>query len=143
MSFVYFADRDLGRQFPKALADAGLAIEQHDDLFPPTCTDEEWLEYVGTNRRIAITHNRRIRYIPNERDAVIRHKVSLLVLVGQAPLSSLAQNFLNTLPRIERFLEAQEPPFIAKVYRPTSKELRHRIGALGRVELWYSASSPG
>jgi hypothetical protein len=86
---------------------------------------------------IAITHDHRIRYKPNERDAVTRHNVALLVIVGAAPFPDLARAFVNTLPRIDRFLRRHEPPFIAKVYRPSTAELARRSAAPGRVELWY------
>lgn len=54
--------RDLGKHFPDTLAAAGLAVERHHDFFPPDGSDEQWLEYVGKNGRIALTHNERIRY---------------------------------------------------------------------------------
>ena len=41
----------------------------------------------------AITHDRRIRYKPNERDAVMRQGVALLVVVGAAPVSDLGPRF--------------------------------------------------
>jgi hypothetical protein len=85
-----------------------------------------WLEEVGKRGWIALTHDRRIRYKPNERDAV-----------GAAPYPDLARAFLTTLPRIERFLRRHKPPFIAKVYRPSPAELARRSTASGRVELWY------
>lgn len=136
MTFVFFTDRDLGRQFPAVLAAAGIAVERHDDLFPPTCPDEEWLEYVGRNRRIAITHDSRIRYAPNELHAVIRHRVALLIVIGKARHSQLAANFVNTMPRIRSFLSQHEPPSIAKVYRPSPLELTRDARAPGKVSLW-------
>jgi hypothetical protein len=75
VSRVWFTDRDLGKQFPRTLADAGLAVERHGDLFPPDGSDEQWLEHCGTQGRVAITHNSRIRYVPNELAAVVRFKV--------------------------------------------------------------------
>lgn len=137
MNFVYFADRDLGKRFPQKLAAAGLTIERHDELFEPTGSDEEWLEYVGNNGRVAITRDQRIRYRPNERDAVARHRARLLVLIGKTPLPELAENFINTRARIEAFLTATDPPFIAKIYRPSAREAGVRADAPGRVELWY------
>ena len=48
----------------------------------------------------------------------------MLVVVGtHVPARERARNFINTLPKIERLLEAMQPPAIAKVYRPTPKEL--------------------
>ena len=137
MSRVYFTDRDLGKQFPRILAEAGIVVERHGDLFQPEGSDEEWLEHCGTKGRIAVSHNSRIRYVPNELEAVKRFKVPLLILVGQATTAELAHNFVRTLPRIEAFLEGRSPPFIGKVYRATPAELAKSAAAPGRVELWF------
>ena len=133
MSFVYFTDRDLGKGFPDILRSNGLTVERHDDHFPPTATDEAWLKAVGGRGWIALTHNLRIRYTRNERDAVMEHRVALL---GKAPLSELAHSFVATLPRIERFLSGRKPPFIARVYRPTPAEAA-RGATAGHIEAWY------
>ena len=137
MNLVFFTDRDLGKRFPEILASAGLSVKRHDDLFPPDCPDEHWLAHTGESGWIAITHNARIRYIPNERDAVIRHRVALLVVVGKAPLKELAENFVATLPRITEFLARHKAPLIAKVYRPRPAERMERSDAPGSVNLWY------
>lgn len=128
---------ETGRRFPEILAAAGLSVERHDDLFPHDCPDERWLAYVGTRGRIAITHNSRIRYMPNERAAVVRHSVPLLVVVGKGPIRELAANFVATVPRIFAFLARNDPPFIAKVYGPTQAELAKQPDAVGSISLWY------
>lgn len=137
MSRVYFTDRDLGKRFPETLSAAGVAVERHIDLFAPDGADEQWLEYCGRNGRIAITHNERIRYTPNELAAVAAHRVALLVVVGKAPVAELASNFVNTLPAIEAFLDGQAPPFVAKIYRATPADLKRQPGAPGSIKLWY------
>ncbi len=136
-SRVYFTDRDLGKQFSTILASAGLNIERHHDLFKPDGSDEQWLQHCGENGRIAITHNERIRYTPNELAAVKQHRVSLRIAIGHTPFPLLATNFLRTLPKIEAFLIQHKAPFIAKVYRPTPAELGRDADAAGRIELWY------
>ena len=118
MTFVYFTDRDLGKRFPEILRSGGLTVERHGDHFAPDTADEVWLEEVGKRGWIALTHDRRIRYKPNERDAVMRHGVALLIVVGNAPFPELAHAFVATIPRIEQFLANHQAPFIAKVYRP-------------------------
>lgn len=138
MSFVYFTDRDLGKTFAEILRSNGLTVERHHDHFAPDTADEAWLESVGKRGWIALTHDRRIRYKPNERDAVMRHGVALLVIVGAAPFPDLARAFVATLPVVERFLARHKPPFIAKVYRPTPAESAQHRAAPGRIELWYS-----
>lgn len=137
MNVVFFTDRDLGSRFPEILSAAGLTVERHRDHFPPDCADEVWLQEVGQRGWVALTHDRRIRYKPNELDAVMRHRVALLVIVGKAPHPALAHAFVTTVPRIRLFLERHTPPFIAKVYRPTPSELARNPRAPGRVELWY------
>ena len=134
MSRVYFTDRDLGKRFPDTLAAAGLMIARHADLFAPEAPDERWLEHCGRNGRIAITHNERIRYTPNELAAVKLHRVALLVVVGKVPLPVLAENFVRTLDKIEEFLNQHVPPFIAKVYRPGSGRAAAEAGS---ISLWY------
>jgi hypothetical protein len=137
---VYFTDRDLGKQFPRILADAGVAVERHADLFQPEGSDEQWLEHCGTSGRVAISHNSRIRYVPNELEAVKRFKVPLLIVVGQVTTAELAHNFVRTLKQIEGLLDHRSPPFIAKVYRATPAELTASPTAPGRVEVWYPKS---
>ena len=137
MSLVYFTDRDLGKQFPAILASADIKVERHRDLFQQDGTDEEWLEYCGTKNRVAITHNERIRYTPNELAAVVLHKVRLLVVVGHAPVAELAHNFVNTLPKVEAFLAANNAPVIAKIYRPSPNDLRHDPAAAGQITRWF------
>ena len=137
MSRIYFTDRDLGKRFPDILATAGLTIERRHELFSPDGPDEQWLEYCGTQDRIALTHNERIRYTPNELAAVVRYRVPLLVVVGKAPFPILAENFVRTLPKIEAFLDAQKSPFIAKIYRATPVEFARDPEKSGSITLWY------
>ena len=136
MTRAYFTDRDLGKRFPETLSSAGLDVERHHDRFPPDGPDEQWLEHCGRTGRIAITHNERIRYTPNELAAVNQHRVALLVVVGKVPLAELALNFVQTLPRIEEFVDRHRPPYIAKVYRPAVLSLERKT-AQGSIVLWY------
>ena len=131
MSRTYFTDRDLGKQFPAILAEAGLSVERHADLFPPDGSDEQWLEHCGKNGRVAISHNSRIRYVPIELAAVVQFKVALLIVIGRVPMAQSARGFVTSMKAIEAFLALHTPPYIAKVYRPPSD------GTVGRIDLWY------
>ena len=137
MSRVYFTDRDLGKQFPRILADAGIEVERHGDLFLPDGSDEEWLEHCGTKGRVAVSHDSRIRYVSNELEAVKHFRVPLLILVGHATTAELARNFVRTLPRIETFLDGRSAPFIGKVYRASPADLARSSSTPGRVDLWF------
>jgi hypothetical protein len=133
LSLVYFTDRDLGKRFPEILRSGGLSVERHADHFADDTPDEKWLAEIGKRSWVALTHDHRIRYKPNERDAVVRHGVALLVIIGKAPFPELAHAFVTSRQSIENFLDRHKPPFIAKVYRPTAG----RIGRPGRVEYWF------
>ena len=112
MTVVFFTDRDLGNRFPEILRANGFTVERHRDHFPPACPDEEWLADVAARGWVAITHDTRIRYKPNELAAVVRHSVRLVVVVGRAPYPDLAQSFVNTRASIEAFIERTAAPFI-------------------------------
>ena len=86
---------------------------------------------IGPKQWVAITHDARIRYKPNERDAVVRNASSYWSLSEKQPFAELALNFVNTLPRIDRFLAQNDAPLIAKVYRPSPRQLAANSGAMG------------
>lgn len=137
MSRTYFTDRDLGKQFPARLRAAGLQVEWFFDHFGDKTPDTEWLGLVGHRQWVVITHDERIRYKANELAAVVQHRVAMLLVVGHAPFPKLAEHFVRTLPRIEAFVAAHRPPYIAKVFRPTPRELERNAEAPGTVSLWY------
>jgi len=117
LSLVFFTDRDLGTLFPAILKGAGFTVERHRDHFPPECPDEDWLAEVGRREWVAVTHDARIRYKPNELAAVA--------------------SFVATRSRIEDFLDGASAPMIAKVYRATPADLTADPGAAGRIDRWY------
>lgn len=86
---------------------------------------------------VAVSHDTRIRYKPNELAAVVRHRARLLVVIGKAPFPELARHFVATAPRIIDFASRHEAPWIAKVYRPSTSDLAENPDALGNVSLWY------
>ena len=141
MSPVFFTDRNLGKKFPDILRAAGLMVERHVDHFAHDCPDEDWLKEIGRQGWIAVTHDGRIRYKPNELAAVFQHRVGLLVVIGTAPYPQLAQAFVATAPRILSFVGRHRPPYIAKVYRPAAEEAQKSPSATGRIELWYPTTA--
>lgn len=136
MALVFFTDRDLGRRFPDVLQEAGIPVERHGDHFADDAPDVEWISKVASRGWIALTHDKAISRRPNERDAVLQAGLGLLIVVGSAPYPELAANFVATLPRIIAYLRRQRPPFIARIYRPTPRDLAKRRNPAGRVEHW-------
>jgi hypothetical protein len=100
LNLVVFTDRDLGTRFPDILAAAGLNVERHRDHFPPDCADVDWLSTIGSRGWIAVSHDQSIRTNRTSSPAVVRHRVTLLVVVGKVPFPQLARHFVATIPRI-------------------------------------------
>ena len=136
---TFFIDRDLGSIFPKILSDANIRVEKHNDHFKPDgISDETWLSEVGRNKWFAISRDRRIRYKPNEKLAVIQSNVGLFIVIGKnVSQRELAENFVASYQKIERFIEKHTTPFIAKVYMPSANKSQDGNKA-GDVELWHS-----
>lgn len=117
----FFADRNLGRyDFPEYLRRSGLVVHAHDDHFAQDAPDTEWLPQVAGRGWIVLSADRVITRDPVELAAVMLSGVAMFCLVGgMAKAEDLAQNFVNTRDSIATFLEANPPPFVAKVYRPS------------------------
>jgi hypothetical protein len=132
---VFFADRNLGRAFPDSLRAAGLTVERHDDHFTSNTLDETWIPVVASRGWIALSHDVRIRYRPNEQAAVLEARLGLILIGGKAPFPELAAHFVTTYPRIERFLAKNTPPFIAKVLPPSPAERANKRNPRGTIQL--------
>jgi PIN domain-containing protein len=115
---IFFTDRDLDGDFFRHLRASGLRAERHDDHFDPVATpDEIWLAEIGRRGWVAVSHDARIRYNPLAKMAIMEAGVRLLVVIGHATHREQAENFVESLPQIERFLRRTPGPFIARVYR--------------------------
>jgi hypothetical protein len=132
---TFFTDRDLAKQFPLILEVAGISVQPHHRHFRHDTEDEVWIREVARRGWIALTHNDRIRYTPNQVQAVFESGLALLILVGHATTRDLADNFVATRSRVDAFLERHQPPYIAKVYRAGPGA---PAGAAGRIEMWRS-----
>lgn len=130
--YTFFVDRDLGQGFCQILRNAGLNVICHDEVFTNQTTDAEWLGEVGINEWVAITHDRRIRYNPVAKHALLAANARVFVVIGHAPTSELAYNFVNILSKIISFIDHTPAPFIAKVYRP----IKNKSNAKGSVFPW-------
>jgi PIN like domain len=119
--WIFFTDRDLGKALPNALRKAGYKVEMHDDHFLNTRTrDDVWLPEVAKRGWIALSHDKHIRRVKEERDAAMQAGLALFFLIGKRH-EDVISNVVATAPKIIRFREKHLPPFIAHVIRPPSK----------------------
>lgn len=136
--YVFFTDRDLGKQFPAILKNVGIHVERHGDHFADDTKDEDWLKEISERGWYVLTHDRRMRYRSNEVDAIARFKIGMFVIIGKAPLAELAQNFVYTVHQIIKFIDKNPRPFIAEIYRPDIKKIKGKLRNSGYVKMWIS-----
>lgn len=73
----------------------------HDDLFPQTATDVEWLSEAGKNHWLVLTKDERIRYRVGEIGALRKAGVKAFVLIARKDLTGqeMAEILVKALPQ--------------------------------------------
>jgi hypothetical protein len=91
-------------------------------------SDVEWLAVAGAEEWIVLTRDKQIRLREIERNALVASNVAAFVFTGgNASGVETTEAIVTALPRIERIVAAEAPPFI------------YRITASGDVEVMYPA----
>lgn len=115
---VLFLDRDLGRKIlPEALRSAGYAVESFEPRFNQNTLDVEWFPLVAAEGWLALSRNRKQRYVKDERDVAMRSGLALFHLIRCGSHTDLSPILVRLAPKIIAFREKHDPPFIARVYR--------------------------
>ena len=132
----YFIDRDLGKyDFPEYLRTHGLTAHAHSDHFAPGAEDQDWIPEVAARGWAIVAADKMVLHRPLELAAVMRSSARLINMTGgHAKALDLAINFVNTIEKIERFIETHAPPFVAKVTRPSPVD-RIQYGVPGAITL--------
>jgi len=115
---------------------AGISVEEHGAHFRHDTPADEWIPEVAKRGWIALTHDARIRYRPNEKETVLASGLGLSVIVGKVSHSELARNFVTSIERVERFAARERRPFIAKLHLPPAGDAGRKSTAKGRIERW-------
>jgi hypothetical protein len=116
---VFFVDRSLGSvDVPAGLRAAGAKVEVHDDHFPHTEADVDWLPVVGKHGWVVLTKDRHIRTRNLELQALMDAGVAAFVLTaGDLTGAEMAEALVKALPRMRRMVAKHLRPFIATVSR--------------------------
>ena len=113
-----------------------MIVERHDDHFAPDTPDDVWVREVAARGWVALSHDKSIRRRPNERAAVLRHGLRLIVVIGKMPFPDIARFFVRTRVTVNRFIGRNDPPWIARFYAPSPAERVAKRDPRGRIELW-------
>lgn len=116
---VFFIDRSLGRkQVAEALREVGATVEVHDDHFPQTTPDVDWLAAVGRRGWVVLSKDERIRRNRIEREALEAARVRAFFLTQQDITGQeMANLFRDALPGMINRGISQPAPFIFTISR--------------------------
>jgi hypothetical protein len=116
---VFFIDRSLGRKYvAEALRTAGATVEVHDDHFPQTTPDVDWLAEVGRRGWVVLSKDERIRRNRIEREALEAAHVRAFFLTQQDITGQeMANLFRDALPGMTNRAISQPAPFIFTISR--------------------------
>jgi len=114
---TFFLDRNLGKKaFARALREAGLIVQIHDDHFAVDSPDAEWLRVVGQKRWVVITNDRRMRYRPLEWMTFLNYGIRAFTFTsGSLTARKMVEIFLKARNQIFRLLDEKDKAFIAKM----------------------------
>ncbi len=108
-----FIDRNSGgRTFRDILTNAGLRVVLHDEEFPQTAADEDWLQAVGQKGWVIITGDKATTTSPLFLQRLSRSGALVFILLGLngASAEGKAKCILELYPKIEDLISRAEPP---------------------------------
>lgn len=116
---VFFVDRSIGRHIAvAALRAAGYEVVAHDDQFPQSTLDEEWLPEAGRNGWIVITRDKMIRRRQNELEALrVAKVIAFVVTAGSATGDEVAAMLVKHADRMIDLATGARPPAVFSLSR--------------------------
>lgn len=115
---VFFTDRCLGCGIvPNALRDAGFRVETHDDHFPQSEEDTEWLPEVGRRGWAVLTEDKRIKTRILEVAAMLDADTHVFILRPVRRLTNpmKAEAFIIGRAQMEALTRNRPTPLLATV----------------------------
>ncbi len=102
-------------------------VEAHVDHFPINAPDTVWLPEVSRRGWVVITKDWNLNSNPLELQAIASSDAKVFILSsGNYTGAEMATILVSALERMEKFVQGNQPPFIA------------RIMPSGQVRLWHS-----
>ena len=115
-----FIDRNSGgRSFRALLEQAGVRVVLHDDLFPHTMADEDWLAAVANKKYLIVTGDDATTRSPLFVQRLNGSQAYVFVLLALNGLSAdaKAQCILSAYPKMCELAASHEPPALWRIGR--------------------------
>jgi hypothetical protein len=116
---MIFFDRSVPRSVAEALKLVRTDIRWLEDEFPHDVKDAAWLQDVGIRGWLVIGRDRRIRYRPAEKQAIIDHRVGYFCIAQNTNPTrwEYLRLIVTTLDQMEYVFATTDRPFIYGVYK--------------------------
>ena len=125
---VLYFDRCFGSKFPELVEKAKppFKVEYHNRCgFKHDTPDDIWLESVGKNKWVVLSHDAKFHKESAALEAIRQHKVGCFYLWGaQLPVWNKFVLFAQSFEKIEKAVRTDRKPFI---YRINSRAQLKRI----------------
>jgi len=109
---TFFVDRSLGKKVGRSLREAGATVEFHDDHFPQTALDKDWIPIVSKQGWVILTKDKNIRRPSGEREDLVLANARVFTLTsGNISGSEMANLYIQHLAAIEQIATSERPPF--------------------------------
>ncbi|HEY9825994.1 MAG TPA: DUF5615 family PIN-like protein [Stenomitos sp.] len=126
---TFFIDWCLGRTVEEALRASGASVIHHREFFEPGTPDIEWLPIVGLKGWVVLTKDNNISKNQLELMAIASANVMVFILAsGNLTSQEMAGLYVDVLEKLKRFVQGNQAPFIAKVFKDR------------RVERWKNST---
>jgi len=118
MGVKFFVDANLGMNLVEGLRNLGHPnIEHIHESFSEGVLDEEWLEYVGKNKLVLITKDKRIRKNPKEKAAFIKYSIVAFFLGGSnIGITEIGKQLMIAWDKMEIYAERQQKKGVAGAF---------------------------
>lgn len=117
-SVTFFLDRALGKSIGQALQQLGKQVEFHNDHFAPDSLDTQWLPIVSEQNWVVLTKDENIGRNALEVQSVAQFNARVFGLVsGSLSRQKMIDIFSNSIQAIEKIIQGNQAPFIAKIYQ--------------------------
>jgi len=119
----FLIDENLSVKIARSLRDIDQDVVHVTEVLSQGAPDTEVLEFAGDNDYFLITKDNRIRYKPNEKAALRKHKVGVFLLGGKnVSFLETYQQLIHNWDKILECAASTEGPFVKRI-RPKGRAI--------------------
>ena len=109
---TFLIDNNLGPRLAHGMAEFGEDVKHLGDILPGDSPDVQILQFVGERGWILITRDKRVRFNPAEKQAILQFRVGTVFLGGKGLTACrIIQQLVRSWPNVKRLSKSANRPF--------------------------------